>query len=79
MQMFFRTVRDELGTILTEVPNADILLHDTLYQSPESGHNIGPYRVVVDVLKETRSNYSLMSTQRGLPRLALLYQLRKQV
>ena len=46
----YETIKRELESIMTKVPNANILIHDTFYQSPESDYNIGPYKAIVETL-----------------------------
>ena len=31
------------------LPDAAVLLHDTLYQSPDSGYNVGPFQAIEEV------------------------------
>lgn len=69
----YDSVRRELEAIISNVPEANILLHDTFYQSQESNYNIGPYRAVEDVLAATRQQYSRLSQNLGLPGMTLLY------
>jgi len=69
----YESVKRELGTILKEVSNPAILLHDTFYQSKESGYNIGPFEAIKDVLKENKKEFKLIATQAGLPGMTLLY------
>jgi len=68
-------VRRELAGIMTGIPEAHILLHDTFFQSYESGYNVGPYRAISEAITETDVRYRLLSTQTGLPGMTLLYQL----
>lgn len=71
----YESVKRELIGIITNVPNAQILLHDTFYQSEESGYNIGPHQAIKDVLGELKTNYSKIETNTGLPGMTLLYKL----
>ncbi len=67
----YETVKKELETILKNIPQAIILLHDTFYQSEDSGYNIGPKKAIEETLnKET---HKIISTNCGLPGMALLY------
>ncbi len=70
----YESVKRELGTILTEVDNPSVLLHDTFYQSKESTYNIGPYEAIGDLLKDSKKGYKIIATQGGLPGTTLLYQ-----
>jgi cephalosporin hydroxylase len=69
----YESVKKELETILKNIPNAAVLLHDTFYQSENAGYNTGPYQAIEDVLGAEKSNYIVMSTQTGLPGMTLVY------
>jgi cephalosporin hydroxylase len=69
----YASVTRELVEIMTKVPNASILVHDTFYQSAESGYNIGPHRAITDALASTPNPYKEISTNTGLPGMTLLY------
>ncbi len=69
----YETVKNELHTILSNVPNAIVLLHDTFYQSENSGYNIGPYKAVKEILENTKVKYKIISTNMGLPGMSLVY------
>ncbi len=69
----YASVMRELAEIMTRVPNASILLHDTFYQSAESDYNIGPHRAITDALASTPDRYKEISTNTGLPGMTLLY------
>jgi Methyltransferase domain len=71
----YASVRRELAGIMNGIPEAHILLHDTFFQSSESGYNVGPYRAIAEAITETDVRYRLLSTQTGLPGMTLLYQL----
>lgn len=71
----YESVYRELVGIMEAMPNASILLHDTYYQSEESGYNIGPYKAVTEVLADRPGEYRVMSTATGLPGMTLLYRL----
>jgi hypothetical protein len=71
----FDSVRREFEAILINVPDAIVLLHDTFYQSENSGYNTGPYRAVQEVLKchvEDRA-YRTIALNTGLPGMTLVY------
>lgn len=70
----YGSVKRELEEIVTKVPKAAILLHDTFYQSAESGYNIGPYRAILDVLESRPNKYNILSQNTGLPGMTLLWQ-----
>lgn len=69
----YASVMRELVEIMTKLPNASILAHDTFNQSAESGYNTGPYRAVVDALKSVPNRYERVSANTGLPGMTLLY------
>ncbi len=69
----YESVKKELETILTNAPNAVVLLHDTFYQSAESNYNIGPFNAVNDVLESCKDKYKVISTNMGLPGMTLIY------
>ncbi len=68
----YDSVKRELEGIIGAVPEANILLHDTFFQSPESHYNIGPYQAVQDVLR-TAPPYRILRQDLGLPGMTLLY------
>ncbi len=69
----YESVKKELDAILTHVPHAAVLLHDTFYQSEDSGYNLGPYNAVRDVLASRDDKYNVISTDTGLPGMTLVY------
>lgn len=71
----YESVRRELAGITKAMPDAAILLHDTFYQSEQSGYNIGPYKAVAEMLAAMPGKYRVMSTTTGLPGMTLLYKL----
>lgn len=68
----YETVKKELEGILSHIPHAAVLLHDTFYQSEDSGYNVGPYKAIRDVMAK-RDGYNLISTNTGLPGMTLVY------
>lgn len=70
----YDSVKRELVGIIQNVPQADILLHDTFYQSEESGYNIGPYKAMNDVLASKKNRFKMLSQNLGLPGMTLLWQ-----
>jgi cephalosporin hydroxylase len=68
----YEIVKNELETIVNNIPNAIVLLHDTFYQSQESNYNTGPFNAIKNVLKD-KGNYKIISTNTGLPGMTLLY------
>lgn len=71
----YESVYRELNGVIQNMPNANIMLHDTFFQSEGSGYNIGPYKAVLDTLAIMPGKYRVMSTTTGLPGMTLLYQL----
>jgi cephalosporin hydroxylase len=69
------SVKRELTGVMTHMPDANILLHDTFFQSAESGYNIGPYQAIAEAMAATPGRYRTLSTNTGLPGMTLLYQL----
>lgn len=71
----YESVKRELEAIVTEVGEPKILLHDTFFQSPESGYNIGPHRAVQEILATQRiiRPLRMIETKTGLPGMTLIY------
>jgi len=69
----YESVIRELTGIMTAVSGASILVHDTFYQSAESGYNLGPHRAIQDALRTIPNHYCRISTNTGLPGMTLLY------
>lgn len=70
----YESVKRELRGVIDNVPNANIIVHDTFYQSPNSGYNIGPHQAFQDVLPELRKKgYKTIGTSIGLPGMILVY------
>jgi cephalosporin hydroxylase len=69
------SVKRELTGVMTQMPDANILLHDTFYQSAASGYNVGPYKAIVEAMAVVPDRYRKLSTDTGLPGMTLLYQL----
>lgn len=69
----YSSVKRELDLISERVPHADILLHDTFYQSVEAGYNIGPYQAIVDVAGAKNGTYRVLTQNIGLPGMTLLW------
>jgi len=68
----YESVKRELHGIITHVPNAHILVHDTFNQSEKSGYNTGPYRAVQDTVSSMSGKYQLIAQEMGLPGLTLI-------
>lgn len=69
----YESVSRELGIIVRDVPDPGVLLHDSFYQSKESGYNIGPYRAIEDVLAPIPGRFRRLHSGLGLPGMTLLY------
>jgi hypothetical protein len=68
----YESVHRELTGILDAAPEAAVLLHDTFWQRPQSGYNVGPNRAIGDVLA-SRIGYRTFSPDLGLPGMTLVY------
>jgi len=71
----YQSVKRELIEIMKNLPEANILIHDTFYQSSKSGYNIGPFKAINTALKLLPNSYKKLSTKTGLPGMTLLYKL----
>ncbi len=69
----YSSVKRELRTITEKNPHADILLHDTFYQSKESGYNIGSYQAIEELLHDEPGKFRSLSQNNGLPGMTLLW------
>ena len=69
----YESVKNELETILKNVPEASVLLHDTFYQSLDSKYNVGPNKAISEVLAKYPGKYKTLSTNMGLPGMTLVY------
>lgn len=71
----YESVKRELDAITASCPDSPILIHDTFFQSDDSGYNVGPYRAVTDILSSFPDKYGTMRTDTGLPGMTLVYPL----
>ncbi|MCJ7800828.1 MAG: hypothetical protein MUP82_00555 [Candidatus Marinimicrobia bacterium] len=69
----YDSVTRELNGIHKAFPTANMIIHDTFYQSSDSGYNIGPFEAVRDFLDKNPNYYKKISTDLGLPGMTLLY------
>ena len=69
----FDSVYRELSIIVREIPDANVLLHDTFFQSAASGYNIGPWRAIEEVMHANPGRFKRMDSGLGLPGMTLLY------
>ncbi|MEO8588722.1 MAG: class I SAM-dependent methyltransferase [Flavobacteriales bacterium] len=67
------SVTRELSAILAQRPDSIVLLHDTFYQSPDSGYNVGPHEAIAEVLAAQPRGYKRISTNTGLPGMTLIH------
>ena len=69
----YESVKKELMGVVDAMPSAVILLHDTFYQSEESGYNIGPYKAVAELMELHFGKYLLKASDLGLPGMTMLF------
>jgi len=68
----YESVKRELDGILQAVPEASVLLHDTFYQSPDSGYNVGPRQAIEETLAAHPGRFGSLHTGTSLPGMTLL-------
>lgn len=69
----YESVHRELSAIVNEIPDANVLLHDTFFQSSESGYNIGPWRAIDEIMSGNPRQFRRIDSGIGLPGMTLLY------
>lgn len=69
----YSSVKRELQTICDTIPEANVLVHDTFYQSRNSGYNIGPHEAIGEILSSFPGRFKVISVRTGLPGMTLLY------
>ena len=73
----YDTVKHELSTILSKFDSAVVLLHDTLYQSEDSGYYVGPYQAIWETLntnpKFAHPYYKWITMNIGGPGMSLVF------
>ena len=69
----YESVKRELTGIVSSIPNAIIIVHDTFYQSEKSNYNIGPFKAVREITSYYEGKYKIIQTNTGLPGMTLLY------
>lgn len=69
----YGSVKREFSYIAEHFPRAAVLLHDTFYQVPASGYNIGPYEALEEVLSLHPGAYERIDMRTGLPGMTLVY------
>jgi cephalosporin hydroxylase len=66
------SVYRELAGITNAVPRPVVLLHDTFYQSSDSGYNVGPHRAIERIMQEHPQRFKRLDSGLGLPGMSLL-------
>ncbi len=68
-------MKRELEAIVANVADPKVLLHDTFFQSPDSGYNVGPHLAIRDVLEALPAarRLRILETKTGLPGMTLVY------
>lgn len=71
----YESVNRELEAIVANVADPKVLLHDTFFQSPDSGYNVGPHLAIRDVLEALPAarRLRILETKTGLPGMTLVY------
>lgn len=70
----YESVCRELSAIIENVNKPAIILHDTFYQTKESGYNIGPHKAIEDMLLQfSQIKFKRIDTLTGLPGMTFLY------
>lgn len=71
----YESVKRELEAIVANVADPKVLLHDTFFQSPDSGYNVGPHLAIRDVLEALPAarRLRILETKTGLPGMTLVY------
>lgn len=69
----YASVKRELDHILKNWPKTAVLLHDTFFQLPSAGYNVGPHQAIQDVLGMFPNQYHTVSVATGLPGMTLVY------
>ena len=68
----YSSVVRELEMISNNIPNASFMVHDTFYQTSDSGYNIGPHKAVMEFLEINNDDYIVHDSQLGLPGITCL-------
>ena len=69
----YESVKRELSSIVQAYPRAAILLHDTFFQKPESGYNVGPFQALHEILGTVPGKYCEVAMSTGLPGMTFIY------
>lgn len=77
----YSVVKNELEVIFKNFEKPVVMLHDTFFQSCESGYNVGPFEAIRDVLKSEKhiNKFTTNSTYSGLPGMTIIYPKQKSV
>jgi cephalosporin hydroxylase len=68
----YASVLRELGAVFDAVGDASALVHDTFFQSAESGYNVGPARAIENVVARYPLRFTSITSGLGLPGMTLL-------
>lgn len=66
------SVSREITGIVHAIPQAALLLHDTFYQSSESGYNTGPHSAVNEIIAKNTGRFQVIQSGLSLPGMTLL-------
>jgi cephalosporin hydroxylase len=69
----YESIKRELDGIISDIPEAWIIVHDTFYQSEDAKYNIGPYQAVEDSIRKAGPRYKRIIQNTGRPGMILLY------
>jgi hypothetical protein len=68
----YESVFNELRRAFDAVPDASALVHDTFFQSAESGYNVGPAEAVRRIIALDPQRFTVLDSGPGLPGMTLL-------
>ncbi len=68
----YESVSSELERIFAKVHDASAIVHDTFFQSAESGYNVGPADAVRDTVLRHPARFKVIHSGLGLPGMTLL-------
>jgi len=68
----YASVLRELSAVFEAIGDASALVHDTFFQSAESGYNVGPARAIEDVVARFPARFMVIKSGLGLPGMTLL-------
>lgn len=71
----YDSVYGEISNLMNKFPSHNILVHDTFYQCPQSGYNVGPAKAVNDALANIPNDFNILKSDIGGPGMTLLYHL----